>query len=145
MNTETSIIKSIYVQNTIMLCFLGLAISFLLHSILKKRQRHIVVFSVWVLLVLWFFNSPFFGFSVVSVSPEGIKLNYGILSIRNDLLPIDSKWEVRIYLSGIRKNKKLFFISVGERQSMKVKDLKDLQLLEKIGESIERMKRNAIE
>jgi len=104
-----------------------------------------VVFSVWVLLVLWFFNSPFFGFSVVSVSPEGIKLNYGILSIRNDLLPIDSKWEVRIYLSGIRKNKKLFFISVGERQSMKVKDLKDLQLLEKIGESIERMKRNAIE
>ena len=145
MNTETFIIKSIYVQNTIMLCFLGLAISFLFHSTLKKRQRHIVVFSIWVSLALWFFNSPFFGFSAVSVGPDGIKFNYGILSIRNDLIPIDSKWEVKTHQSGIRKNKKLFFISIGERKSMKVKGLKDLQLLEKIGKSIERIKRNAIE
>jgi len=123
-----------------MLCFLGLAISFLLYSLLKKRKKHIVVFFIWVLLVVWFFNSPFFGFSAVSVSTEGIRLNYGILSFRNDLLPIDSKWEVRTYRSGIRKNKKLYFLSVGEQQSMKVKGLKDLQLLEEIGESIERMK-----
>ena len=141
MNTETFIIKSIYIQNTIMLCFLGLAISFLLYSILKKRKKHIVVFSIWVFLVLWFFNSSFFGFSAVSVSLKGIKLNYGILSIRNDLLPIDSKWGINTYLSGIRKNKKLYYISIGEHQSMKVKGLKDFQLLEKIGESIERMKR----
>lgn len=140
MNTETFIIKSIYIQNTIMLCFLGLAIFFLLYSLLKKRKKHIVVFSIWVLLVIWFFNSPFFGFSAVSVSTEGIRLNYGILSFRNDLLPIDSKWEVRTYRAGIRKNKKLFFLSVGERQSMKVKGLKDLQLLEEIGGSIEKMK-----
>ena len=140
MNIETFTIKSIYVQNTIMLCFLGLAISFLLYSLFKKRKKHIVVFSIWVLLVVWFFNSPLFGFSAVSVSTEGIKLNYGILSFRNDLLPIDSKWKVRTYRAGIRKNKKLYFFSVGERQSMKVKGLKDLHLLEKIGESIERMK-----
>jgi len=75
------------------------------------------------------------------VSPEGIKLNYGILSIRNDLLPIDSGWEVKTYLSGIRKNKKLHYISIGEHQSMKVKGLEDFQLLEKIGGTIDRMKR----
>ena len=141
MNTETFIIKSIYIQNTIMLCFLGLAISFLLYAVLKKRKKHIMVFSLWVILVFWFFNSPFFGFSVVSVNPDGIKINYGILSLRNDLLSIDSKWEIKTYLSGIRKNRKLYFISIGGHQSMKVKGLKNLQLLEKIGESIERMKR----
>ena len=141
MDTETFIIKSIYIQNTIMLWFLGLAISFLLYSILKKRRKHIVVSSIWVLLVLWFFNSPFFGFSAVSVSPEGIKLNYGILSIRNEFLPIDSKWEVNTYLSGIRKNKKLYYIAIGGHQSMKVKGLRDFQLLEKIGQTIERMKK----
>jgi len=140
MAPEIYIIKSIHVQNAIMLTFLGVAVAFLIHSVLKKRPKHIAVFSVWVLLVLWFFNSPFFGFSTVSLSREGIRLNYGILSFRNELLPPDSDWKVETYLSGIRKNKKLYFISIAGRRSMKVKGEKDLNLLGRIGESIERMK-----
>jgi len=140
MDSEIFIIKSLYIQNSIMLTFLCVVVSFLVHSILKKKPKHIVVFSIWLLLVLWFFNSPFFGFSAVSVSPTGIKLNYGILSFRNDLLSIDSEWKVETYMAGIRKNKRLHFISIGGRQSMNVRGVKKLHLLEKIGESIERTK-----
>ncbi len=141
MATETHIIKSLYVQNAIMLSFLGVVVSFLVHSLLKKRTKHIVVFCVWLFMVVWFFNSPFFGFSAVAVSPEGIRLNYGVLSFRNDRLPIDSEWEILSHMSGIRRNKKLYYISIGDRESMKVRGAKDFRLLKKIGESIERMKK----
>ena len=140
MNTEIFIIKSLYVQNAIMLAFLGITVSFLIYSIFKRKPKHIAAFTIWVFLVLWFFNSPFFGFSVVTVGSQGIKLDYGILSIRNDVLPLDSEWKIETYMSGIRKNKRLYFISIVDRQSMKVRGVKDLRLLEKIGESIERVK-----
>ena len=97
------------------------------------------VFSIWLVLVLWFFNSPIFGFSAVSVGQDAIRLSYGILSLRNDLLPIDSKWKVETYLSGIRKNKRLYFITIGDRQSMKVKGEDKRRLLESIGEAIDRI------
>ena len=125
-----------------MLSFFGLVIFLLMHSILKKRQRHIAVFSIWLFLVLWFFNSPLFGFSAVSVSSEGIKLHYGLLSFRNDLLPLESKWKIKTYMSGIRRNRRLHFISIGDRQSMKVRGAKDVQLLERIGASIEHVKKS---
>ena len=137
---ETFIIKSLYVQNTVMLIAMGLAATFLVHSVIKKRPKHIGVFSIWVFLILWFFNSPFFGFSAVTVSPVGIKLNYGILSIRNDLLPLESEWEIRIHLSGIRKNKRLHYLVIGRHESMRVKGKQDLKRLEEIGEAIERIK-----
>ena len=140
MVTETFVIKSLYIQNTIMLSFFGLVIFLLMHSILKKRQRYIAVFSIWLFLVLWFFNSPFFGFSAVSVSPKGIKISYGILSFRNDLLPLNSEWKIETYMSGIKRNKRLYFISIGGRQSMKVRALRDQHMLEKIGKYIERVK-----
>ena len=137
MVTETFVIRSLYIQNTIMLSFFGLVMFFFIHSILKKKIRHIAVFSIWLFLVLWFFNSPFFGFSAVAVSPKGIKINYGILSFRNDLLPLNCEWEVETYMSGIRRNRRLYFISIGGRQSMKVRDLKDQHMLEEIGETID--------
>ena len=140
MVTETFVIKSLYIQNTIMLSFFGLVIFLLMHSILKKRQRYIAVFSIWLFLVLWFFNSPFFGFSAVSVSPKGIKISYGILSFRNDLLPLNSEWKIETYMSGIKRNKRLYFISIGGRQSMKVRALREQHMLEKIGKYIERVK-----
>ena len=140
MGAEIFIIKSLYIQNTIMLTFLCVVVSFLIYSILKKRPKHTVVFFIWLFLVIWFFNSPFFGFSAVSVNPTGIRLTYGILSFRNDLLPIDSDWQVETYMSGIRKNKRLYLISIADRRSMRVKGVKKLHLLRNIGESIERMK-----
>ena len=138
MDSEIFIIRSLYIQNSIMLIFLCVVVSFLIYSILKKKPKHIVVFSIWLCLVLWFFNSPFFGFSAVSVGPAGMKLNYGIVSFRNDLLPIDSGWKVETYMAGIRRNKRLHYITIGGRRSMKVRGVKELRLLEKIGESIER-------
>ncbi len=140
MDKELFIIKSLYIQNTIMLVFLGVVGFFFVHSLLKKRPKHIVVFSIWLCLVVWFFNSPFFGFSAVSVGPEGIKVNYGILSFKNDLLPLDSEWKVETYLGGIRRNKRLYFISIAGHQSMKVKGEDKLRLLKSIGEYIDELK-----
>jgi hypothetical protein len=140
MGKETFIIKSLFVQNTIMLTFLGVVASLLLYSLLKKRLKHMAVFSIWLCLVLWFFNSPFFGFSAVSVGPKGIELNYGVLSLRNDTLPLDSEWRVETYLAGIRKNERLYFMSIAERRSMKVKGEGMKHLLLSIGESIVREK-----
>ena len=133
------IIKSLYIQNSIMLLSLGVVLFFLFHSLWRKKLKHVFVFSIWVLIVLWFFNSPFFGFSTVCISTEGIRLNYGVLSSRNTVLPLDSSWKIETYLSGIRKMKKLYFIRIADQQSMKVRGGK-LSMLKKIGGAIDKRK-----
>ena len=140
MDAQIFIIKSLFIQNAIMLISLGVVFSLLIHAIIKKRRKHTAVFTIWLVLVLWFFNSTIFGFSAVSVGQDGIRLSYGILSLRNDLLPLDSDWKVETYLSGIRKNKRLYFITIGGRQSMKVKREDKRRLLESIGKAIDRVK-----
>lgn len=140
MAPQIFVIKSLYIQNTIMLFVLGVVVFFLVYSLAKKKPKHLIASFLWIIIVVWFFNSPFFGFSAVSVSPEGIRLNYGILSLRNDLLPIDSPWKVETHLSGIRKMKKLYLIRIAARESMKVRRNNGLDLLEKIGGAIEDMK-----
>jgi len=122
-----------------MLLSLGVVLFFLFRSLWRKKLKHVFVFSIWVLIVLWFFNSPFFGFSTVCVSTEGIRLNYGALSSRNTVLPLDSSWKIEIYLSGIRKMKKLYFIRIADHQSMKVRVGK-LSLLKEIGGAIDKRK-----
>ena len=136
---QTFIIKSIYVQNTIMLFSLGVVLFFLFRALWRKKIKHAAVFSIWVLIVFWFFNSPFFGFSTVCVNTEGIRLNYGVLSSRNTVLPVDSSWKIETYLSGIRKMKKLYFIRIADHQSMKVRGGK-LSLLKEIGGAIDKIK-----
>lgn len=140
MATQIFVIKSLYIQNTIMLFVLGVVVFFLVFSLVKKKPKHLIASFLWLIIAVWFFNSPFFGFSAVSVSPEGIRLNYGILSLRNDLLPIDSPWKVETRFSGIRKMKKLYLIRIADRESMKVRRNEGLDLLEKIGGAIEDMK-----
>jgi len=137
MNASTFIIKSLYIQNTIMLFSLGLVAFFLLRALLKKRGKHVAVFSVWVFIVLWFFNSPFFGFSTVQVSSQYIRLNYGILSFRNAVLPLNSPWKIETYFSGIRKNKRLYYITIAGHQSMKVRTREGTTRLEEIGAAID--------
>ncbi len=137
MTTQTFIIKSLFVQNSIMLMALGAVIFFLVFALVKKKPKHLIASFVWMIIVVWFFNSPFFGFSAASVSPEGIRLNYGILSLRNDLLPIDSPWNVETHFSGLRKMKKLYLIRIADRESMKVRRNEGLRLLERIGGAIE--------
>ncbi len=140
MSAATFAIKSIYIQNAIMLFSLGVVLCLLIHSLYKKKKRHIVALLIWTFLVLWFFNSPFFGFSVVSVSPKGIHLDYGILSIRDVDLPLQTRWEIKSYLSGIKKMQRLYAIKIGDRISMKVKGRDGYALLQEIGESINSMK-----
>ena len=137
---EVYIIKSLSVQNSIMLIALGVVALFLLRSVVKKKKKHIIVFSIWIFIVIWFFNSPFFGFSTATIGKRGIQLEYGILSFRNATLNLDSKWEIKDHLSGIRKNRRLYFIEIGSHSSMKVKGKKGVDLLKKIGASIEEMR-----
>jgi hypothetical protein len=141
MATDTFIIKSLYVQNTIMLFSLGVVVLLLLHSLIKKKLKHTLAFSVWVVIIIWFFNSSFFGFSAVSVSPEGVYVNYGILSTRNAVLTLDSNWKIETYFGGIRRMKKLYFLRIADRESMKVRTGKGIMLLQEIGNAIERAKR----
>jgi len=140
MATQIFVIKSLYIQNAIMLFVLGVVVFFLVYSFAKSKLKYLIASFVWIIIVVWFFNSPFFGFSAVSVGPEGIRLNYGILSLRNDLLPIESQWKVETHFSGIRKMKKLYLIRIGDRESMKVRRNEGLRLLERIGGAIEDMK-----
>jgi hypothetical protein len=137
MTLQVFIIKSLFVQNSIMLISLGAVVVFFAFALMKKKLKHLMAALVWAGIVLWFFNSAYFGFSAVSVGPEGIRLNYGVLSLRNDLLPIDSPWEIDTAFSDIRKMKKVYFIRIGDRDSMRVRGDEGRALLEKIGEAIE--------
>ena len=137
MTTQAFIIKSLFVQNSIMLVSLSAVTFFLVFALVKKKPKHLMASLVWVAIVLWFFNSAYFGFSAVSVGPEGIRLNYGVLSLRNDLLSIDSPWKIETTFSDIRKMKKVYFIRIGDHDSMKVKGSKGRALLEQIGGAIE--------
>jgi len=138
-NTDFSYQISLYPKYHNALCLRSGGI-FLVYSLVKRKPKHLIASLVWMIIVVWFFNSPFFGFSAVSVSSEGIRLNYGVLSLRNDLLPIDSQWKVETHLSGLRKMKKLYLIRIADHESMKVRRDVGLGLLEKIGGTIEDMK-----
>ena len=140
MTAQAFIIKSLFVQNSIMLLSLGAVIFFLVFALVKKKPKHMVAAFIWLIIVIWFFNSPFFGFSTVTVSPAGIRLNYGILSLRNDLLPPDSPWKIETHFSDIRKMKKVYLIRIADHASMKVKGNKGQSLLEEIGGAIENLK-----
>jgi len=137
MDTQIFVIKSLWVQNGIMLLALGLVVFFLLYSLSKKKPKHLLASIVWLAIVLWFFNSPFFGFSTVAVNPEGITVNYGILSLKNEHLPITSPWKIITTPSGFRKLRKVHRIKIGNHESMKVKSTGDLDLLKDIGMTIE--------
>ncbi len=140
MATQLFVIKSIWIQNTIMLLALGLVLFFIFYFLAKKKPRHILAAAIWLFIVLWFFNSPFFGFSTVGVNPEGIEINYGVLSLRNDRLPITAPWKIITEPSGIRKLKRVHLIRIGNHESMKVRGLKDLDLLKSIGAAIDEYK-----
>ncbi len=137
MGEQVFVIKHLWIQNSVMLLALGLLLFFVLYSVLRKKPRHLLAAIIWLAIVLWFFNSPFFGFSTVAVSHGGIKVNYGILSVRNDVLPITAPWKIISNPSGIRKLKRVHFIRIGNHDSMKVRGVRDLNLLKEIGATID--------
>jgi membrane protein YdbS with pleckstrin-like domain len=134
-------IRSILVQNVIMLSCLGVVLAFLIHSFMRKNKKAIILFTIWLFLVLWFFNSPFFGFSMVGISQQGIRIQYGIISFRNTLLPLDTQWRIESQLAGIRKNRRLYELKIGTHRSMRV-TAKELSILKEIGKEIDKSKRS---
>lgn len=140
MTAQAFIIKSLFVQNSIMLFSLGAVMFFLIFALVKRKPKHVAAALIWLIIVIWFFNSPFFGFSTVAVSPAGIRLNYGVLSFKNDLLPTHSLWKIETHFSDIKKMKKVYLIRIADHESMKVKGERGLSLLEEIGGAIENLK-----
>ena len=140
MPAEVFIIKSLLLQNTLMLGALGIILLFLIRAIWKKRRKQIIVFSVWSCLVVGFFNSSLFGFSEVRVTPKGLEIDYGFLSLRNSVLSLDSDWKILTHRGGLRKTKKLYSLVIAGRQSMPVRGGGGLELLNTIGQAIDRMK-----
>lgn len=139
MVSETFVIKSMIIQNGIMLLSLGIVLFLIFRGIIRKKFRHVVIFSVWLVIVLWFFNSPFFGFGAVTVGSEGIRLDYGILSIRNQILPLDARYRILTTTSGVKKLRTLYCLEVDGHRSMKVRG-KGRELLEAITLAIEEAK-----
>lgn len=141
MEPQTFVIKSLLVQNSIMVFSVAIVFFFLARAFFKKNAKHVVVFLVWLGIVVWFFNSPFFGFSAVTVNRKGVEIDYGILSFRNTVLPLNTPWKIETSPSGILKISRLYYLRFGEHMSMKVKGKRDMELLQKIGRSIDAMKK----
>ena len=140
MPTEVFTIKSLLIQNSIMLGAFGITLFFLIRAIWQGRRKHIVVFLGWSCLVVGFFNSPLFGFSEVRVSHQGVALTYGYLSFRNSALPLPVDWRIERHRAGLRKTKRLYSLVIDEKESMRVRGGSGLALLNTIGEAIDRMK-----
>jgi hypothetical protein len=140
MEPQVFFIRSLTVQNVIMAVIVALILGVLIRCLMRQKASHVVAVLVWAVIALWFFNGPFWGFSAVTVSPDGIKVHYGFLSVfRNTTLPAETKWRVRKYLGGIRKLKNLYFFELKDHQSLKVRGPDKLEVLHAIGEAIDKV------
>jgi len=140
MEKVTFAIKSIAVQNCIMVLALAVVAYFNVAALRKKSPKHILISIIWLAIVLWFFNSPLFGFSRVTVGPQGIKIEYGILSFQNKTVPLDTPWTIESHVSGLRRMKRVYTLKIGTHESMRVKSREELELLKEIGKAIDKMK-----
>ena len=140
MEAQTFFIRSVMVQNIIMGVIVAIILGILIRSLWKQRLKNTVAVVIWALIALWFFNGPFWGFSAVTVSPEGLRVHYGFLSVfRNTTLPVDTHWRIRRYLGGIRKLKNLYFFELANRQSLKVRGADKIELMQALGAAIDEL------
>jgi hypothetical protein len=138
MEAQTFFIRSVTVQNVIMAIVCAIIVVVLIRCVLRQKLSHVMAVVIWAIIALWFFNGPFWGFSAVTVSPDGIELHYGFMSVfRNTTLPADTKWRIRKYLGGIRKLKNLYFFELKSHQSLKVRGPDKLDILNGIGAAID--------
>lgn len=121
MQRSTVIIKSLLVQNAVMGLALALVLGLFLLAFLRGKRGTGVLALVWLAGVLWFFNSPLWGFSAISVKPGGVELRYGFLAVLKNTT-IRGEPEVRIVSEFARfpQNRKLYWLQIGSRRSMKV-------------------------
>ncbi len=74
----------LWIENTVMLSCIFILSGGIIYGIKKHNSKIIFICIAWFLLSIYFFNSHFWGFSSISISSEGVKLNYGILSIEKN-------------------------------------------------------------
>jgi hypothetical protein len=121
-----------------MAIIVALIVGLLIRFVRKNNVKHAVAVGLWGLIALWFFNGPFWGFSAVTVSPEGLRVHYGFLSVfRNTTLPVASFWKIRRYQGGIRKLKNLYFFQLTDHRSLKVRGQDKLEVLKALGAAID--------
>ena len=138
METHTFFIRSVMVQNVIMAIIAVIIVGLLIRFVRRKHVKYAVAVGLWGLIALWFFNGPFWGFSAVTVGPEGLRVHYGFLSVfRNATLPVDSPWKIFRYKGGIRKLKNLYFFQLPNHQSLKVRGQDKVEILKAIGAAID--------
>jgi hypothetical protein len=138
MEAQTFFIRSVMVQNIIMGIIVAIILAVLIRTFRKQNLTHVVLVVAWALIALWFFNGPFWGFSAVTASPEGLEIHYGFLSVfRNTTLPVDTQWKIRKYLGGIRKLKNLYFFELSGHQSLKVRGTGKVEVLKALGAAID--------
>lgn len=140
MEAQTFFIRSVAVQNVIMGIVVAIIAVLLIRSLRKQKLNHAILVVIWGMFALWFFNGPLWGFSAVTVGPEGLKVHYGFLSVfRNTTLPVNTHWKIRRYLGGIRKLKKLYFFELRDHQSLKVRGKDKLEVMEALGAAIDQL------
>ena len=140
METQTFFIRSVMVQNVIMGIIVAIIVGVLIRCIMRGQAKYTTVVVIWAVIAFWFFNGPFWGFSAVTVSPEGLKVHYGFLSVyRNTTLPVDTHWKIRKYLGGIRKLKNLYFFQMANHQSLKVRGQDKIEVMQALGAAIDRI------
>jgi len=138
MEAQTFFVRSVMVQNVIMGIIVAIILALLIRTIRKQNLTHVALVVVWGLIALWFFNGPFWGFSAVTATPEGLEIHYGFLSVfRNTTLPVNSQWEIRRYLGGIRKLKNLYFFELSGHRSLKVRGADKVEVLKALGAAID--------
>ncbi|RLB91376.1 MAG: hypothetical protein DRH10_02020 [Deltaproteobacteria bacterium] len=138
MQAQTFVIRSVIVQNIIMGIIVAILVILLARSIWKQKLSHVVAVLIWSLIALWFFNGPFWGFSAVTVSPRGLRVHYGFLSVyKNTSLAVDTSWKICCYMGGIRRMKKLYYLQLADRKSLKIRGKDKLLVLQAIGAAID--------
>lgn len=138
MDAHIFFIRSVAVQNLIMAVVVAVLVGLLVYFIKERLFRHCMAVVIWAFIALWFFNSPYWGFSAVAVSPEGLQIKYGFLSVfKNSTLAPDTPWKIRVYMGGIRRIQKLYYIELGPHTSMKVRGPDAFKTLESLGAAID--------
>ncbi len=134
MPVKVFVLKSLFVQNMVMALGMGVALFLLYLGIKRKKLRQIVLFSIWIVLILWFFNSSMWGFSTVTIGGKGIKLQYGFLSFKNITLPLNTPFSIQTENAGFPKYRKLYVLKIGDRKSMRLSgcEYPRLQQLDKV-------------
>ncbi|KPK29234.1 MAG: hypothetical protein AMK69_07280 [Nitrospira bacterium SG8_3] len=138
MEPQTFFIRSVMVQNVVMGIIVAIIVGILIRSVRRQKATHVILVMMWGLIALWFFNGPLWGFSAVTVSPEGLEIHYGFLSVfRNTTLPVDTQWKIHRYLGGIRKLKNLYFFELSRHRSLKVRGADKVEVLKALGAAID--------